>query len=633
MIISLIIFLILINYNIIQSKDSEQYLFELNADEPDGNFVEIFEFYRDFPIRLESATALNLSRLPDISYGEAKIILESYSNKIEWDEIKSKNNLSKYQIYILETCTDIIKKDKKLNIDYRTRYINNIKNKNGFLNNRFQGNKVDLYNRLSVSYDNLGVNLITNKDEGEKSYVDDYSGNVVYNYKNHSVILGDYRTHFGLGLLINTGFPIRKSASPSDALINVGGGFSPSRNMLALGHLRGVAYQSEFLVKQIRFKPKVFYSNYNRSATINDENQVSGFHLTNLFRTDTEIQKKNALNEQILGSSLEMIYKDFTFGVNQLNYNYDKGLISSSNNYYNGFSGNNYSSYFLFNKNNHFISSEFAIDNAKNISFYSIYTLKENNYEFGVSHRYFHKDSRLQYNNLLTNYSTNSNEHGLLTFYTFKQNNFNNSVYLDIYERPGLDINIGMPQSGIEIFDEFNFKFNSDYSLLLRLRYKSQKELRRSGDDIYYDKDRIDIRQEFRIDKSISFRFRSDIVFTEFSENRYTGFGYLVFGEISKTFFKSNTNSIRLSYYNSDSFEEAIWHFEYLMRGYLLAPPLYGEGMKLIVRSQISIFDKFLLSFAYSYENRFNVSGLGSGLDMISGNQRNRIFLQLDYNY
>jgi hypothetical protein len=630
-----IVFMIIFfsNLSMILSKDYEQYLFELNIDEPDENFIEIFEYYRDFPIDLKSTTAFNLSRLPDISFGLAEDLLNDIKNNAEWSEIKKKQKLTGFQVYIIESCTNVIEKDKKFNLDYRTRFNYNLEDKNGILNDRFKGDKVDLYNRLSLGFDNLSVNLIVNKDEGEVSYADDYSGNIAYNYKNHKVILGDYRTHLGLGLLINTGFPIRKSANPSDALINLGNGFSPSRNMLALGHLRGVAYQSDFLLDKIRIKPKIFYSNFNRAATINNDNQVTSFHLTNLFRTDNEIEKKNALNEQLIGSSVELNYKNFTFGVNQLSYLYDKELTSNSNNYYNGFKGNNYSSYLLFNHNNHLFSSEIAIDNNNNVSTYSIYNFKANNFEYGVSHRFLHKNSRLQFNNVLTNYSTNSNEQGILTHFSFFENKYRNSVYLDIYERPGIDFFTGMPQSGVEIFDEFNYKINSDYSFLIRLRYKNQKEIRRGGVPRYYDRERIDFRQEFRIEKNVSIRFRSDIVLTEHSENRYSGFGYLLFGEISKSFFKSNNNSIRLSYYNSDSFEEAIWHFEYLLRGYLLAPPLYGEGVKVIARSQFKVFGHFLLSFAYTYEKRFNANSLGSGLDLILGNERNRVFLQLDYNY
>ena len=461
---------------------------------------------------------------------------------------------------------------------------------------------------------------------------DDYSANMNYNYKNHNITIGDFRANSGLGLMLNTGYPVRKSSNPSDAFMNLGSGITPSRNLQALGYLRGIAYQTEYLLSNFRIKSNIFYSNFNRPATLIDDNNISSFYLNNLFRTDTEIRKKNAINEQLIGSNIEVNYDKFILGFNYLNYNYDKNINSESQNYYNSKYGDNFSTYFNYSSSNHIFSSEVAFDKNRNPSLYSIYTFKNNNQEYGISYRYLNANSRLQYNNVLTNYSTNSNETGVFTFFTFRENNIKNTIYFDIFERPKIDYFQGIPQSGIEIFDEFTYKFSDEYSILSRLRFKSQKEIIKSGTPRYFDRDRIDFRQELRIQKSYSLRFRFDINTVNFSENRYSGLGYLFFTEFSKTFFKSFNNSIRLTYYNTDSFEEAIWHYEYLLRGYLLAPPLYGEGFKLLFRSSYRLFDDYLLSLAYSFDNIANVNSLGSGLVETKGNQRNRIFFQFEYN-
>jgi len=629
----LIIIFIFFTYYQLHSNDFEQYLFELNLDEPDNNLIEIFEYYRDFPINLSNTNPYSLSRLPDISFTLSQNILDDYQNNITWKEITLKNNLSNFQIYILENCTNIIKKDKELTVDYRSRIKHNVENKNAIIDNKFHGNKVDLYNRLSVDYDKLKFNIITNKDEGEISYLDDYSANINYTLDNHNFTLGDFRFHSGLGLLMNTGFPIRKSSNPDDALLNFGEGISPSRNLQALGHLRGIAYKSEYLINKLRVKTNLFYSNINRSATLVDDNNISSFYLNNLFRTDTEIKKKNTINEQLLASNIELNYSKFTLGFNYLNYNYNKNINSSSQNYYQGKHGNNLSIYTSYINNNHIIISEIAADNKNNLSLFSVYSYKYTNQEYGISFRYLNPNSRLQFNNILSNYSTNSNETGLMTYFTFYEGKIKNTIYLDFYSRPKIDYFQGIAQSGIEMFDEFNYKINNSQSLLTRLRYKSQKEINKSDTPNYYDNNRLDLRQEYKIQKDYSLRFRADINFTSHSESSYAGIGYLFFSEYSQSLFKSNTNSIRLTYYNTDSFEEAIWHYEYLLRGYLLAPPLYGEGYKILIKSNITIFENYLISFAYTFDYRPSVSSLGSGLDKIEGNLRNTLYLQLDYNF
>lgn len=625
MIFNLIIFLFAFN---LISKDFEQYIFELNQEDPDNNFIEIFEYYREYPIDIYSTNEYELSRLPDISLPLALNIIKALDLNT-WPEIQAKYNLTDFQIYILENSTNIINKNKN-SYNFRSRYINTLQNNSGELNNSFAGNKLDLYNRIGIKQNNFNFNLITNKDAGEESLADDYTLNLSYNFKNHKIIIGDFRAHTGYGLLLNSGFPIRKSSNPSDALINYGVGFTPSRNLVALGSFRGVAYQNDFLLNKLRVKSRLFYSYTPRSSTQNN-NEVSSIYLTNLFRTETELEKKNNLTENILFSNIEIDYKNLSFGINYLNFNYSKILNTESQNFYKGKNGNNFSLYSKFKLTNSTFNYETAIDNNFNLSHYFIYNYFNNNIDFGFSYKYLHPNSRLQYNNILTNYSTNSNESGFFTYLTLKRNNFTNTVFIDFYSRPKIDNYQDMPQSGIDIFDEFTYKISKKVTYLTRLRLRNFKDFLKSTPN-YFDKQRLDFRNEIRYNDNFNLRFRLDLVQSEFSENRYSGFGYLIFGEVSKSIFKGNNTSLRLTYYDTDSFEETIWHYEYLVRGYLTAPPLYNNGYKIIFRSSYSFLQDFLLSFALTYDNGIDFNSFGSGLNEIPQNQRTRIFLQLDYN-
>lgn len=610
------------------SKDYEQFIFELNQEDPDNNYVEIFEYYREYPINIYKTNSIELSRLPNISFALADEILLKINNNT-WDEIKSQNKLSELEIFIIENCTNVLGKNIN-SYNFRSRFINNLEDKKGFVNDNFKGNKIDLYNRVGIKYQDFNFNLILNKDEGEISYADDYSINLSYNYKNNKIIVGDIRAHTGYGLLLNSGFPIRKSSNPSDVLLSFGNGFTPSRNLLALGNFRGVAYENDLLINKFRIKSRLLFSNTNRSSTINDD-IVTSFYTTNLFRTENEIEKKNNLIENIIITNSEVNYNSFLIGFNYLNYKYSKILETQSQNYFTGNNGNNYSFYSRYLLNNSSINYELAGDNNNNISHLLIYNYFDTNIDFGFSYKYIHPNSRLQYNNLLTNYSTNSNEESYFSYLTIKNNNFKNTLFIDFYNRPKIDLFLDMPQSGIDIFNEFTFKLINNINFLNRIRLRNYKDFTKSNPN-YFDVNRLDLRNEISYNGKIDFRIRLDLVSNEFSEDKYQGFGYLIFGEVNNRLFKSNKTSFRFTYYDTDSFNEAIWHYEYLVRGYLTAPPLYNQGYKIIFKSSIEFLKNYLLSFAFTYDKALDFDKFGSGLDEINSTQRTRLYLQLDYN-
>ncbi len=627
MIIKLILLIFLFSINIF-SQELEQYIFDINLDEPDYNYVESFEYYKDFPINIKSTNEYELSRLPDISTSLANNILNDLSIST-WEEIKSKYNLSEFQIYIFESTIDFLN-NKDNSYKFRTRYMSKLEDNKGITNNNFVGDKVDFYNRLGVNTKDFNFNLITNKDEGEKSYIDDYVVNLSYKYNNHKIMVGDFRAFTGLGLLLNSNFPIRKSSNPADALMIFGNGFSPSRSMLALGSFRGISYQNDFNLSNINFKTRVFYSNTARSSTIQN-NQVTNIYQSLLFRTENEIKKKENLNEQVYFGNLEINKNNLLIGFNVLNYNYNKPLNTVSQGFYTGLNGFNYSFYSKYQLNNSNFNYEIASDNKSNISQIFIYNYFNKTLDFAFSYKYIHPNSRLQFNNILTNYSTKSNESGFFTYLTLNKSKYINTLFIDFFSRPKIDVIQDMPQSGIDIFDEFSYKVNSKFTYLTRVRLRNYKDFIKSTPN-YFDKQRVDFRNEIKYNGEIDVRFRLDLVKMNFSEERYEGFGLLAFIEINKKLFKGNNTNLRFTYYDTDSYNEAIWHYEYLVFGYLASPPLYNNGYKIIFKSSNKILNYFLLSFAVTYDYGINFKTFGSGLNEIPKNSYTRFYLQMDYN-
>jgi hypothetical protein len=612
--------------------------FEQSAGEGTNNeLIQVFEYYRENPIDLNTATINQLSILPFFNSQIAQKIIklrEDHKPKTI-KELISVGDFDERSEYIIENCISI-EKSKGFAADFRARIIDRFQNLRGFRDSSFLGSPLDLFSRARVAYNNYELNIAQNKNAGENDFLQTSRISIAYNSQSTKLFIGDQKIKRGLGLALSNGFALRKNPQSTSGFNNYGEGLLPSRSIFEFARFRGIGVQKTFQLKNIFIEPIAYYYNTQRPATINDEGNISSLYLTGLFRTENEIQKSNAYDEELYGGGLELKYLDnIIIGFNSYRFDMSDQVVSESFRYFEGNSGNINSAYLFFNRDFFHFSGEIVSDANRNTGVVANTNLLAGDLEFLIAMRYLEPGLRLQYSNVITESSVNSNEQGLYLGIEYKKKDLINNFYVDVFEslRPFDDYFI---ESGFEILDDVFYKINKG-NINLRFRHENKSFLEPDDNRTEYsftNRSRTSMRIELNksLEYKIDARFRVEYAYIDFQDDFDNEKGIQAFVEIKKEIFKGFRSGLRYTFYDTDSFESAIWHFEFLVPGYMISPPLYLQGNKFLGFVNYKIGD-FSFWLRYTRDKRAGVEELGSGRDRINGNIDERFYFQVDWRF
>lgn len=173
------------------------------------------------------------------------------------------------------------------------------------------------------------------KDAGEQFWGDYNKGYDFYSaflqlndiWKFKTIVAGDYRANFGLGLVVRPEFGFGKSAY----VLNVtsrNSGLKKFSSTDEYNFFRGAG-------ATLRLGPadiSVFYSNKNIDADVTD-GKFSSIYKTGLHRTETERAKKRNVNQQVLGCNASVDYKRFHIGLTAAYTLFSDTLVPEPNTY------------------------------------------------------------------------------------------------------------------------------------------------------------------------------------------------------------------------------------------------------------------------------------------------------------
>jgi len=205
-----------------------QYLEEATEDKDDSQLYELFDELLSNPIDLNNASKGDLLKLPFIPEISVKRILRFIKKKKgikSFDELYQIKNVDPNVLLLLKPFVKIYPKErenKKNNYFIsRSRLLSNINDKEEFLSNKYLGNKLKSYQRIKAGYNNFRSGFLVEKDAGEKSFTDFYSGYVQYNTKGifNNIIVGDYILEFGQGLAVWSPYSFSKGSDATNSLV------------------------------------------------------------------------------------------------------------------------------------------------------------------------------------------------------------------------------------------------------------------------------------------------------------------------------------------------------------------------------------------------------------------------------
>lgn len=604
--------------------------------------IDYIEFTRLNKINLLNAKPEDLTKLPLFDINTANQITEYVRKHPNTTiEILSKElSLRGEQIILLENCTYIKEQPiiEKLHFLFRSRYKTTNDPVYGFEKSKFLGNQVDLSTRFKLQINDLGTNFIVDKDAGERSFIDYYSGNIWYNNrKNLSIVIGDFEYQLGLGNILWKSFGDRKGINNIAPALRFQQSNKPYFSTLDYSRFRGASIDYLFNFNNFLIRFGGFYSNFFKSATYDTlKGIITSIYTSGLYRTHTEIRKKDTFKETAYSGNLSLTVENLTIGSGLFQLLYNNEIQTTSSKYPNS-PKNLYKTFFaLFNNKIFSIGSELSFDEFNNHGFTmgSIYNFNKS--KFALQIRSFGEFFRSPYGNMFGEFSYPANEFGIyFGFYSPIYKNIKLTSFLDLFKSYGKTYSIDKQIKGLTFFSQL------DYSLLTKLKGSSRLAIENktnrkkiTGVNAFYQETDFLLRQEiiYSLQKSLNIRIRGEITYIDNQGVVPNEWGYANFLEL---YFYNDFVKLggRLSLFSTDSYNSAIWQYEYFMQGYMYSFPAYLNGSRYVAFAKINIINNLTLDFVYNYTRKNNVKTLGSGNDEILRNYSNNLFLQININY
>ncbi|WP_281644860.1 ComEA family DNA-binding protein [Bacteroides zoogleoformans] len=493
--------------------------------------------------------------------------------------------------------------------------------------------------------DYLQAGITGEKDAGEPMFaLHNGKGYDYYSYyfivrnlgRLKTLALGNYRLSFGQGLVLSTDFRLGKTFSLSTAEHRAGG-IRKHGSTDEYNYFRGVATTVEIIPS---LELSAFYSYRLMDGTVK-EGEITSIYKTGLHRTQKEADKANAFALQLMGGNLTYEKKTLKVGLTGICYSFDHPYEPRLDGYakYN-LHGNDFYNVGIDYK---YRLGRLAWAGEGAIGKRGYALLNKLRYDFSpdyrllLVHRLYSFDYWAMFARSFGESSAPQNENGwylAAELSPFAHWRFFASV--DMFSFPWWRYRISQPSQGTDVMFQANYSAKRNLSMYLNYRYK-RKERDVTGSRVAVTSPIHHQRLRYRLSYTPgSFTFRTTIDYNHFRQqdkaNRHFDgkAGYLCTQSCvysSPSFPLSFV--LQATYFNTDDYDSRIYASERGLLYTFSTPSFSGRGCRysVLFRYDVSKNFMFLAKFGQTVYN--DRKTIGSGSDLINGNRKADLQMQL----
>lgn len=658
------------NENLLIEQLVESLVEELGEDFDYTEFTEKLHEYSARPIDLNKTDGSALKELRFLSPQQIANILEHRKKWGDYMTIYELQAVPGLDVALLRVLLPFVKVAEVSDLkgangydylhrgkhDLMTRYGRILENQRGYTiqdtnRSRYLGSPDRLFVRYRYQYTgDFRISLNMKKDPGEQFFsgtqpygFDFYSGSIYLgNQKKWKrLVVGDYALQFGQGLSLWTGLSFGKGALIQH-MARQGIGLQPYTSTNEFTFFRGIA-ATYSLKKHFSFTPFVSYKKL--SATLMEEkeegNRFSALRPSGLHRTPNEAINRHNLGEFIYGLNTQYQTDNLTIGATAYQTTFDGELSPRPQSYntyfFHGRQLTNASIYYSWNVMNFFLFGEVAHSVGSGFAYTNgVIAALSHQFSLVIQQRDYKKDYHAFYNQGLAEGSNAVNERGLYLGLIFQPNKTIQWVgYMDYFEFPWLRYRVDAPSDGMDLFSQFTYSPNRQTRFALRYRYRRKSENAsnqetRLLDDVLRQQARMEV--QYQLHESLRMRNRAELVSYEKDDRQEIG--ALVYQDI---FYKPSRSrlsaNLRFALFNTASYQSRIYAFESDVL-YAYSFPVYSNrgfryylNLKYRIRRGIDLWCRYA-AFIYP-----DLEYIGTGLDLLEGNRKSEVKVQLRYRF
>ena len=640
------------------------------------NIVEQLNFYYEHPLNLNSATSDQLRDLwilSDIQINDLQLHIKLFGKLISQYELQS---LEYWDMSTIKMVLPFIRVDDKLDqlhvglkeafkngkFEVYLRYQDILENKSGYddvvdsilenSNSYYHGNSARYYTRLRFSYrTNLSVGITAEKDPGEQFFkgkqkygFDFYSAHAFYKGGKYvkSVALGDYQVQIGQGLNFWSGYAFGKSAD----VTNVKKSANPLRAYTSVDEtrfLRGAAVVlgvGDFSLTAFGSR-KAVDASVVVDSLLEDQEFVSSINLTGFHRTNSEIERKNALIENVYGANFQYAKRNFQVGVAAVSQGYNSEFIKDIQ---------PYNQFDFRGKNSVALSADYSFV-VKNFNFFGeisrtgysgktavlsgiLFSL-DKRVSMAIVARDYDRAYQTFYNAGFAEGSRTQNERGLYAGLKLNlSREFSINSYLDVFKFPWMKFQVDGPSDGYEIMIQPSYKPSRSLEIYTRFRQQMRQKNSRDSDGTITGLEDVlqrNYRINFNYKISEAFRLKSRVEFVTINRASNAPESGIIITQDLLYRPKSSPIDIALRYalFDTDSYDTRIYTFESNALYVFSVPAYYYKGSRAYALIRYTFLRKFDLWVRYGVSIFANRTSLGSGAEEIIGNTKTDVTIQL----
>jgi len=512
----------------------------------------------------------------------------------------------------------------------------------------YSGSADRLFMRYRFNFANrISVSLNMEKDAGESFFrsqghgFDFYSANVSLIGKRFvkKFIVGDYALQFGQGLTLWTGLGFGKGAGLT-TVAKQAMGLRPYSSVNESSFLRGTSVT----LNHHRFSATPFFSYKKLDASLTGNGQeINSLNVSGLHRTKAERASKNAASQLVYG--INSAYKDdnLNLGVTVYRTQLDKKVTEGNSLYeqydFSDKSLTNLGFHYTYTFKNTYFFGETAHSLSSGTAFLTGLMSSVSSQVSGVLlYRNYGRNYHSFFNQGLSESTDAINEKGFYTGLTVKFNSkFELVSYFDFFRFPWLKFRVDAPSLGHELFAQFVFSINKKFKITARFKRQQKEEniteTYSSGGLETVEKQNCRIELNYKASNSFSFRNRAELSMYKKGINT-TEFGFLAYQDIIYNPLSSKfSGNIRFALFETHGFDSRIYAYENdVLYGYSV-PGYQDKGLRCYINGRYTPWHGVDIWLRYALLSYSNQETIGSGYDMVDGNKRSDVKLQLRFQF
>ena len=513
---------------------------------------------------------------------------------------------------------------------------------------RYLGSPDQLFVRYRYRYgNNLQVSLNMKKDAGEAFFggaqrygFDFYSGSIYLRNRGRfrDIVVGDYALQFGQGLAMWTGLGFGRGGS-IQGVAKQALGLRPYTSSNELSFLRGAA--ATVMFGPVAVTPFFSWRRLDGAVSVRDSAWVLTGSLgrTGLHRTPTEVANRRAIQQWVSGANVLYRRGRFHAGILAYHTRFDAAIEPQSlprNRY--AFRGDrqwNSSVYYSHSWRGVYLFGEAAYNHGRGFAVTQ-----------GVVAALHHDLSlALHYRNYQRNYhsffgqgagvgSTVANERGFyggLVYHPGRHLEW--MVYADLFRFPWLRYRVDAPSDGADLLTQFTYTWYKKAHLSLRYRYRIRGENAASDQP---DRPVVDVRRQqlrvhgqYALSDRWTMRSRAELSHYR-KEGEEDELGWMAYHDvIYKPLNGRLSGNMRIAVFGTPGYNSRMYAYENdVLYGYSF-PVYHQHGIRTYVNTRWRLGRRVDLWLRYATFIYRGVEEVGSGLDLIDGNLRSDVKVQL----